>query len=232
MDNKEEWKPIKNYETLYEVSTLGNVRSIKGKIKKLQKRSNGYLYVGLSKNGKSKTVKVHRLVAEAYIDNPDNKPIVNHINSNRSDNRVDNLEWVTASENMIHSHKKEYKCRILPSLYKDYGVKEEWKNIKGSNGMYLISNRGEIKNVNTNMIRKPNIVNGYLRVRLTINGKRIGYSIHRLVAETFIDNPHNLPVVNHIDGNKLNNNVTNLEWCTHSENTTHSYKLKRKEPCT
>jgi hypothetical protein len=63
--------------------------------------------------------------------------------------------------------------------------------------------------------------NGYFRIRL--NGKK--YSIHRLIAETFIPNPDNKPEVNHKDGNKLNNHISNLEWVTHSENTKHAFKM-------
>lgn len=65
---------------------------------------------------------------------------------------------------------------------------------------------------------------GYRRVLLHVNGKRIKFFVHRLVAQTYIPNPNNLPQVNHIDGNKLNNNVENLEWCTPKENIQHAIK--------
>ena len=67
------------------------------------KDSNGYLMVTLCKNGKTKSYYVHRLIAEAYIPNPDNKPQVNHKNGNKTDNRIENLEWVTISENRQHA---------------------------------------------------------------------------------------------------------------------------------
>lgn len=66
---------------------------------------------------------------------------------------------------------------------------------------------------------------GYREVLLSENGKTIQCRVHRLIAETFIPNPTNLPCVNHKDGNKLNNSVDNLEWCTHSENTRHAYEV-------
>lgn len=66
---------------------------------------------------------------------------------------------------------------------------------------------------------------GYREVLFSENGKTKNYLVHRLIAETFIPNPDNLPFVNHIDGNKTNNRVENLEWCTRSENTKHSYKI-------
>ena len=100
----EEWKAIKGYEGLYEVSNLGRVKSIerkvahpivkektiKEKLLKYNTDSNGYLYVTLYKNGKPKSFKIHRLVAIAFISNPDNKPDIDHINTNKTDNREDN----------------------------------------------------------------------------------------------------------------------------------------------
>ena len=102
---EEIWKPIKDFEGYYEVSNIGRVRSLnykrtgKGKILKNIEDYKGYLEVGLTKNGKRKQFKIHRLVAEAFIPNPENKPCIDHINTVKSDNRVENLRWVTYKEN-------------------------------------------------------------------------------------------------------------------------------------
>ena len=102
---EEIWKPIKDFEGYYEVSNIGRVRSLnykrtgKEKILKNIEDYKGYLEVGLTKNGKRKQFKVHRLVAEAFIPNPENKPCIDHINTVKSDNRVENLRWVTYKEN-------------------------------------------------------------------------------------------------------------------------------------
>lgn len=110
---EEIWKDIKNYEGLYQVSTLGNVKSLnfkhtgKEKILKLTKNSSGYLNVGLCKDGKRKGFLVHRLVAETFIPNPDNLKQVNHLSERKTENNVKNLEWVTAKYNVNYGTARE-----------------------------------------------------------------------------------------------------------------------------
>ena len=112
----EVWKKVKGYEGIYEVSNYGNVKRVSGitgvntkylngyYLKPLD-NGKGYLRVKLTTNNKSKRIMLHRIIAEAFIPNPDNKPVVNHINHNIVDNRINNLEWCTQSENVLHAVK-------------------------------------------------------------------------------------------------------------------------------
>ena len=104
---QEIWKPIPNYEDFYEVSNLGNVRTLNwnrtNQIRLLSPFDNGgYLRVSLV-HGKKQHKLVHVLVANAFIPNPDNKPYVNHIDGNKRNNNVSNLEWCTVKENVNHA---------------------------------------------------------------------------------------------------------------------------------
>ena len=104
---KEEWKDIAGYEGLYQISNFGHVKSLhsNGRVLKLHEDKGGYLTVCLFWKCKYKCCKVHRLVASAFIANPENKPTVNHIDGNKKNNRVDNLEWATHKENIVHANK-------------------------------------------------------------------------------------------------------------------------------
>jgi hypothetical protein len=108
---EEIWKDIKNYEGLYQVSNLGNIKNILTK-QILGKFGKRYYETYLYKNGKRKCFKIHRLVAQAFIPNLNNKSEVNHIDGNRYNNTVSNLEWVTRQENMNHaSQHKLLSCK-------------------------------------------------------------------------------------------------------------------------
>lgn len=124
--------------------------------------------------------------------------------------------------------------------------KEIWKDIPELEGLYQASNLGRIKSVKriakkeyrNNRIVKEKIMNGsknedgYLKVHITNKEKNINkvLFIHRLIAKTFISNPNNLPQINHKDGNKLNNCITNLEWCTNLYNQQHAWKNGLHKP--
>lgn len=122
-------------------------------------------------------------------------------------------------------------------------MEEIWKDIKGYEGIYQISNLGmvkslyrEIKTVNSQYFYKEKFLKttpnnmGYHVVRLTLNNKTKSYSIHRLLAIHFIENIDNKPQVNHINGIKVDNRLENLEWCTISENRQHAYDTGLQKP--
>ena len=118
------WKPVKGYEGLYEVSSLGRVRNNKNKILKQFQFQNGYYGITLHKNGVQKTLLVHRLVAETLLQNPDNLSYINHKNEDKTDNRVENLEWCTQKYNCNYG---SHNLKLSKSL-KNRPFSNDWKN--------------------------------------------------------------------------------------------------------
>lgn len=144
------WKPVNGYEGLYEVSDSGEVRScdryintdirhvksrlIKGKTLAQNTKRNGYRTVDLCRDCKVRTTLVHRIVAEAFIPNPDGLRFVNHKDSNRANNAASNLEWVTSSENRLHGmaqgnvtfQKKSILCKETGNVFEQAYAAAKW----------------------------------------------------------------------------------------------------------
>lgn len=223
---------INNIETDYDINEQGEIYS--HKTKKFLKGTvynTGYKMVRLTTKDGKKGYAVHRLVAETFIPNPDNLPVVNHIDGNKLNNSVENLEWVTQSENRMHAIEtkisklaKGKREKIKPiDDFNNY-----WRQYKDSN--YMVSKNGEVYNIKTNIKLKqtPNR-SGYIRYTLRINNKNITKQAHILVMETW-GNEKILSnqVVNHKDGNKTNNNIENLEIISKSENALYAcYQLNK-----
>ena len=207
-------KKIKNYDNylIYDDGRVFNTstqRFLKGSI-----GENGYQYFRLSLNNNKKMFYGHRLVAEHFLDNPNNLSVVNHKDGNKLNNNVNNLEWVTYSENTKHWQDNNYVKRKETEYYSFDLPDEIWKEFNN----YYVSSKGRIRHKTKNNILSPSIACGYYKVRLSSKGLTTDYLVHKLVYQLFNDDYDNTKIIDHIDGNKLNNNVDNLRQLTLSEN--------------
>nr|DAX05603.1 MAG TPA: homing endonuclease [Bacteriophage sp.] len=164
------WKDIKNYEGLYQVSNLGRVKSFRnwhGKSERILKfniNSSGYYRACLSKNSKQKYFFVHRLVAQAFIDNPNNYSVVNHKDENPKNNNVENLEWCTFKYNMNYGtlrKRQVEKCsKKVFQIDKNGNLIYIWNSIREA-GRNLKISPGRISNCCLKR-RNYNTVGGYI----------------------------------------------------------------------
>ena len=254
---REEWRDIAGYEGHYQVSNLGRVKSLdrdiimaSGKKRHVCEKilfqsavGDGYKTVGLKIRGKSKVFKVHRLVAGAFINNPDDMPNVIHINGVPDDNRASNLRWGSGQDTidvrMINGNSRHSSdiSNHIDSMTNDEPLElegERWLPIPGYEGIYEVSSIGRIRRcyrvTSSGAHLRPKILkqcigrHGYPCINLRKNGFIRKHTIHRLVASAFIPNPDNLPVVDHINSNKLDPRVENLRYCTYEENTGYAVK--------
>ena len=183
MDNTEIWRPVKGYEGVYEVSNLGNVRSIdrvysdslgkiyhrKGVMLTPKIVSSGYYSVSLSDGKRTISKKVHQLVANAFIENIDNKKCIDHINTDRKDNRVENLRWVSLLENSnnpktkynakYRKEKRIKKINVRKAIYKEDSPNRPRK-------LYMYD-------LNGNFIEEyPSMINAEMSTGIELNGIR------------------------------------------------------------
>lgn len=211
---------INNENTTYYINEDGNLYNEKTKKYYKGTIKNGYLIYDLRWKNKKTSFSAHRLVAEYFLNNPNNYPIVNHIDGNKLNNNVNNLEWCSYSYNNQHAidNGLKQKSMVINEKYINDIPGEEWEYYKDS--FYQISNKGRVLNTKTNCLLKSNIKNGYRVVCL----QRKTLLVHRLVYSVFykIEIPDDM-VINHINGNKLDNNLENLEMISGSENIKHAY---------
>jgi hypothetical protein len=236
----EQWKDMIGLETKYEISDHGRVRSkLSNKIKVHTKSEYDNSYKVMLANG-SKTDclmrAVNKLVATHFIDNPENKKYIEHLDDDPSNCKASNLRW-THHPYIYGIKKKTIDCpakteeieKVQETLEVkiDHNKPEEWKCLNEPYDMYEVSSKANVRNRKTGKTLKQHPMGGYMSVDL--NTKR--FKVHRLVAEYFIENKDKAKIqVDHKDNNKLNNDVDNLQWATQSENISNFYKYYKKEP--
>ncbi len=209
--------------TQYLISDNGEIKNIKTNKNLKGTIRNGYKMVKLTIEGNKKDYLVHRLVAITFLDNPFNLPQVNHKDKDKLNNSISNLEWVSIKDNMIHrsqnmknkKREKKKKCKII--------LDDHWRQYNDSN--YWISDLGECYNTKTKNMLSPIKSGEYFKYCFSINGKKSSCLVHKLVYSLFNEDYDNLKQINHIDGDKSNNSLKNLELVTNSENMLHSYYI-------
>jgi hypothetical protein len=152
---EEIWKDVKDYDGIYQVSNLGRFKSLKNKKEKILKLGNamGYQIIRLYKNKKMNTIKAHRLIANHFIDNQENKPQVNHKNGIKTDNRVENLEWATCSENHRHAINSGLKVFKFGETHVNSKLKDEdVKKIKYELNQYEVPELAKLFNISRSTI--------------------------------------------------------------------------------
>lgn len=211
----EVWKllMIDEYPTGYEVSSYGSVRIEGSKLlqdDKFKKFAKHYTF-DFKFQGTIKRIKIHRVVASTFIENPHNLNYVQHVDENLFNNHVDNLRWTSTQS----STKTEpiLKFDTAEKIDAPDADKLVWKPLIFNNQPtgYTVSSFGSVKDKNDNLC-KFNDFKDHYTFDFKINGETRVLKIHRLVALAFIENPNNFNFIQHVDGNPFNNRVDNLKW--------------------
>ena len=217
---------INGVDTTYTINTIGEIFNKNNYKIKDRITQHGYKSVSLSYNNKRHNHYVHRLMAITFLDfKEDKNKVINHKDGNKTNNNLENLEIVTSSENLLHAYKTNLKQSNLGkscNLFTGNLENEYWKQISGYDGDYEISNLGRVKSLKYKkpIILRQDIRCGYYSVVLSKQGITKHYQVHDLVFFTFsnIKEKEKGMVIDHIDGNKLNNNFNNLRYISISDN--------------
>lgn len=210
------WRPVRTAPN-YEVSNLGAVRRIGGKLRKLSRHASGYMTVQLRHCRVPFTYLVHRLVADAFIGPSDS--LVDHRNTNRQDNRVDNLRYATTSQNAAGRKPRGKTTSVRPVPKQDavWRTVPNWPEYKVSS-CGCVKREMVVPGSQGLPLRTWTGSSGYLQVALCQSGKKKTVQVHTLVAAAFHGPCPKGYIVDHADHDKLNNAATNLEYVTPSQN--------------
>lgn len=224
------WKSVTNFDK-YLVSNLGRVMIVRTGKLITPYIANEYLKFNFSDNdGNMKNLFIHRMVGLAFIPNLDQKPTINHLNKIRNDNRVENLVWATNKEQNAHKFSvkpPEKKRTTIAKTDLSEFENEVWKDIE-DHPLYKVSNYGRIKYTTqttgiTRITEGRTTPGGYKVCSIKLDKGKKELLIHRLVANAFLDNPFQKPLVNHKNGIKHDNHLENLEFSTSGENQQHAH---------
>lgn len=224
--------------TNYVISDEGYVLSKKTKNKISVNNGNVQLYI----EGKSRRLSLGRLVALSFIPNPNDYPYVTHIDGNKNNNCINNLKWISAKENArnvwdkriengtTNPNFKRRKNIVEDSIVFILKDNEKQIEIDGELIPYAISTEGVVRNLKTNYCLKGTILHSYHYINFRWNRKQKNKALHQLIATAFIPNPNHYTIVDHIDGNRLNNSIENLRWVSYKENNNNIHKNNTPKP--
>lgn len=229
----ESWSKIKDLEhTKYLISTYGNIKNTETGYQLEKNYKSGYPTILITHQNISKTHKVHKLVAKTFLQNYDDKLVINHIDGNKSNPKLSNLECISQSENVKHALNNGLYVPNYTFGKNEIDDEEEFNKLVSKKipnyPNYSATSDGRIYSHNLNkFMMLSKMPEGYLRLNIKNDNGQKKFLVHRLIALTFIPNPENKPQVNHIDNNKSNNCIDNLEWITNKENREHSLRQYR-----
>ena len=225
----DEWKEIPLYENRYLINKEGIIKSLltnKLLEENTSQKFNTYKSIKLiNKDGKRKGHLIHRLVYQTFNGKINRNMVIDHINQNKHDNRLENLRMITQTENVKNCEKTKSTNNLIQTNTHFINISTKYKSYNFSN--YEINENGEIKNKHSKIL-KTTKKNGYLFCYLydKLTNEKITISIHQLVATIFLSNPNNYTIVHHKDNNRENNDYQNLEWTTHKQNITYTQGKK------